>query len=119
MGLFVYTQKGSIISTVVLPTTEIIEPKKMSTPENLKNYQAILSGLEGSIQTDLSLETIMSLVNTQLESGTQFTVESQALTGTGRSDLSSYAMPGSQLYMMEINQDSLEQAKAAIQSVLV
>ncbi|MDN3004546.1 LCP family protein [Streptococcus suis] len=93
--------------------------KKMSTPENLKNYQAILSGLEGSIQTDLSLETIMSLVNTQLESGTQFTVESQALTGTGRSDLSSYAMPGSQLYMMEINQDSLEQSKAAIQSVLV
>ena len=25
MGLFVYTQKGSIISTVDLPTTEIIE----------------------------------------------------------------------------------------------
>ncbi|HEM5990815.1 LCP family protein [Streptococcus suis] len=93
--------------------------KKLSSPDNLANYQAILTGLEGSIQTDLSLETIMGLVNTQLESGTQFTVESQALTGTGRSDLSSYAMPGSQLYMMEINQDSLEQAKAAIQSVLV
>ena len=28
MGLFVYTQKGSIISTVDLPTTEIIEPKE-------------------------------------------------------------------------------------------
>ena len=28
MGLFVYTQKGSRISTVDLPTTEIIEPKK-------------------------------------------------------------------------------------------
>ncbi|NJW41800.1 hypothetical protein HC241_09320, partial [Streptococcus suis] len=28
MGLFFYTQKGSIISTVVLPTTEIIEPKE-------------------------------------------------------------------------------------------
>ncbi|HEM5642947.1 TPA: LCP family protein [Streptococcus suis] len=92
--------------------------KKLTSPDNLANYQAILTGLEGSIQTDLSLETIMGLVNTQLESGTQFTVESQALTGTGRSDLSSYAMPGSQLYMMEINQDSLEQAKAAIQSVL-
>ncbi|RRN49009.1 hypothetical protein EI220_10245 [Streptococcus suis] len=26
MGLFVYTQKGSIISMVDLPTTEIIEP---------------------------------------------------------------------------------------------
>ena len=28
MGLFVYTQKGSIISMVDLPTTEIIEPNK-------------------------------------------------------------------------------------------
>ncbi|HEM6191042.1 TPA: LCP family protein [Streptococcus suis] len=92
--------------------------KKLSSPDNLSNYQAILAGLEGSIQTDLSLETIMSLVNTQLESGTQFTVESQALTGTGRNDLPSYAMPGSQLYMMEINQTSLTQVKSAIQSVL-
>ena len=30
MGLFFYTQKGSIISMVDLPTTEIIEPKKPS-----------------------------------------------------------------------------------------
>ncbi len=29
MGLFFYTQKGSIISTVDLPTTEIIEPNSV------------------------------------------------------------------------------------------
>ncbi|HFU4459667.1 TPA: LCP family protein [Streptococcus suis] len=92
--------------------------KKLSSPENLGNYQTILKGLEGSIQTDLSLETIMDLVNAQLDSGKQFTVESQALTGSGRMDLPSYAMPGSQLYMMEINQDSLTQVKSAIQAVL-
>lgn len=92
--------------------------KKLSSPENLGNYQVILKGLEGSIQTDLAIETIMDLVNTQLESGTQFTVESQALTGSGRMDLPSYAMPGSQLYMMEISQDSLTQVKSAIQAVL-
>lgn len=92
--------------------------KKLSSPENLGNYQAILKGLEGSIQTDLSIETIMDLVNRQLESGSQFTVESQALTGSGRMDLPSYAMPGSQLYMMEISQDSLTQVKSAIQAVL-
>ncbi|MCE2290500.1 AraC family transcriptional regulator, partial [Streptococcus thermophilus] len=28
--LFFYTKKGSIISTVDLPTTEIIEPKKLT-----------------------------------------------------------------------------------------
>ncbi|HFU4205150.1 TPA: LCP family protein [Streptococcus suis] len=92
--------------------------KKLSSPENLTNYQAILKGLEGSIQTDLSLETIMELVNTQLAGGNQFTVESQALTGTGQMGLPSYAMPGSQLYMMEINPDSLAQVKAAMQTVL-
>ncbi|HEL2423012.1 TPA: LCP family protein [Streptococcus suis] len=92
--------------------------KKLSSPENLHNYQAILNSLEGSIQTDLSIKTIIELVNTQLESGTQFTVESQALAGSGRTDLPSYAMPDSQLYMLEINQESLEQAKTAIQSVL-
>lgn len=92
--------------------------KKLGSPENLRNYQAILSGLEGSIQTDLSLETIIGLINTQLESGMPFTVESQALAGTGRMDLPSYAMPGSQLYMMEVSQASLEQVKSAIQSVL-
>ena len=36
MGLFVYTQKGSIISMVDLPTTEIIEPIYL-----LQNYRAI------------------------------------------------------------------------------
>lgn len=92
--------------------------KKLGSPENLRNYQAILSGLEGSIQTDMSPETIIGLINTQLESGTRFMVESQALTGTGRSDLPSYAMPGSQLYMVDINQDSLERVKTAIHSVL-
>ena len=30
MGLFFYTKKGSIISTVDLPTTEIIEPEIMA-----------------------------------------------------------------------------------------
>lgn len=92
--------------------------KKLSSPDNLTNYQAILKGLEGSIQTDMSLETIMELVNAQLAGGNQFTVESQALTGTGQMGLPSYAMPGSQLYMMEINPDSLAQVKAAMQTVL-
>ena len=34
MGLFVYTQKGSIISMVDLPTTEIIEPEKREESED-------------------------------------------------------------------------------------
>ncbi len=39
MGLFFYTQKGSIISTVVLPTTEIIEP---NNPPRLLSSRGII-----------------------------------------------------------------------------
>ena len=35
MGLFVYTQKGSIISMVDLPTTEIIEPNYTKFSERM------------------------------------------------------------------------------------
>ena len=30
MGLFFYNKRGSIIPTVILPTTEIIEPNKVA-----------------------------------------------------------------------------------------
>lgn len=38
MGLFFYTKKGSIISTVDLPTTEIIEPNKFGKKEVLWGF---------------------------------------------------------------------------------
>ena len=47
MGLFFYTKKGSIISTVDLPTTEIIEPfltAKKSQPTGWeKSYSMLLA----------------------------------------------------------------------------
>jgi hypothetical protein len=39
MGLFVYTQKGSIISMVDLPTTEIIEPKFLEIASPCREVQ--------------------------------------------------------------------------------
>ena len=92
--------------------------KKLTSTDALKNYNAILSGLQDSVQTDMSLETMMNLINTQLESGGSYNVTSQALTGTGNTGLPSHAMPESNLYMMEIDQNSLAAAKAAIQEVM-
>lgn len=92
--------------------------QKLSSPEILTNYQAIVNSLQTSVQTDMGVETIMGLVNAQLETGASYTVTSQAVTGTGRMDLPSYAMPSSQLYMMELSPDSLTQAQAAIQAVM-
>ena len=92
--------------------------KKLTSTDALKNYNAILSGLQDSVQTDMSLETMMNLINTQLESGGSYNVTSQALTGTGNTGLPSHAMPEANLYMMEIDQNSLVAAKAAIQEVM-
>lgn len=92
--------------------------KKLTSGQALRNYNEIISGLQDSIQTNMELPTLMNLVNTQLESGQSYQVESQALTGSGRNDLPSYAMPDASLYMMEIQPESLQAAKTAIQNVM-
>ena len=92
--------------------------QKLTSTEALKNYDGIIKGLQDSIQTNMPLETMMKLVNAQLESGGTYKINSQDLKGTGRMDLPSYAMPESSLYMMEISDSSLESVKAAINDVM-
>ena len=92
--------------------------QKLTSTEALKNYDGIIKGLQDSIQTNMPLETMMKLVNAQLESGGTYKINSQDLKGTGRMDLPSYAMPESNLYIMEISDSSLESVKAAINDVI-
>ena len=96
--------------------TAIIQ--KLTSTEVLANYSAVIQGLQESVQTNMPVEVMTDLVNRQLEKGGKYDVQSQDLKGTGRMDLPSYAMPGSQLYMMEVSQDSLASVKAAMTSVL-
>ena len=96
--------------------TAIIQ--KLTSAEVLANYSAVIQGLQESVQTNMPVEVMTDLVNRQLETGGKYGVQSQDLKGTGRMDLPSYAMPGSQLYMMEVSQDSLASVKAAMTSVL-
>lgn len=92
--------------------------QKLTSTEALKNYDSIIKGLQDSVQTNMPLETMINLVNAQLESGGTYKINSQDLKGTGRMDLPSYAMPDSNLYMMEISDSSLESVKAAIKDVM-
>ena len=54
MGLFVYTQKGSIISMVDLPTTKIIEPSNSHC--QLAVFCLLKGG--GNLLTDVELKRI-------------------------------------------------------------
>ncbi|MHC3838130.1 LCP family protein, partial [Streptococcus thermophilus] len=90
---------------------------KLASLKSVSNFTSIVNNLQDSVQTNMSLNT--ALANTQLESGPKFTVTSQAVTGTGSTgQLTSYAMPNSSLYMMKLNNSSVESASQAIKKLM-
>lgn len=92
--------------------------KKLTSKEGLSNYQSVIKDLSQSIQTNMPIETAMGLANEQLSAGKDYNVTSQALTGSGSMGLPSYAMPGANLYMMRINEQSLREVTENIKEVL-
>lgn len=92
--------------------------KKLTSKEGLSNYQSVIKELSESIQTNMPIETVMGLANEQLSAGKDYNVTSQALTGTGSMGLPSYAIPGANLYMTQINEQSLREVTENIKEVL-
>ena len=92
---------------------------KLASLNSVSNFTSIVNNLQDSVQTNMSLDTINALANTQLDSGSKFTVTSQAVTGTGSTgQLTSYAMPNSSLYMMKLDDSSVESASQAIKNLM-
>ena len=92
---------------------------KLASLKSVSNFTSIVNNLQDSVQTNISLDTINALANTQLDSGSKFTVTSQAVTGTGSTgQLTSYAMPNSSLYMMKLDDSSVESASQAIKNLM-
>lgn len=92
---------------------------KLASLKSVSNFTSIVNNLQDSVQTNMSLNTINALANTQLDSGSKFTVTSQAVTGTGSTgQLISYAMPNSSLYMMKLDNSSVESASQAIKKLM-
>ena len=92
---------------------------KLASLKSVSNFTSIVNNLQDSVQTNMSLDTINALANTQLDSGSKFMVTSQAVTGTGSTgQLTSYAMPNSSLYMMKLDDSSVESASQAIKNLM-
>ena len=92
---------------------------KLASLNSVSNFTSIVNNLQDSVQTNMSLDTINALANTQLDSGSKFTVTSQAVTGTGSTgQLTSYAMPNSSLYMMKLDDSSVESSSQAIKKLM-
>ncbi|WP_183121570.1 LCP family glycopolymer transferase CpsA [Streptococcus iniae] len=93
--------------------------RKLTMIKSPAQFSEIVTGLQTSIQTNLTLDQLMTIANAQLESNQSYDITSQDVTGTGSTgELPSYAMPGSALYMYQLDDASLNQAKEAIKAVM-
>ena len=84
----------------------------------ISKYNSILGALDGSFQTDMSMEEITSFIRYQIDKMPHWNIESIAVTGSG--DMQPTYSMGSKLklYVMEPNMNSVNEAKKRINEVL-
>ncbi len=92
--------------------------KKISSSSVLlTNYSSIMSGLSDSFQTNVSDSMIKRLIKIQLNEMNSWNIKSISLDGTGSSDYT-YSMPGTQLYVMIPDENTVKRASDAINGML-
>ena len=91
---------------------------KMLTPSILSNYKEVLENVEGTFETNMSSEDIMSLIKMQLSDLEGYKMINQYLDGTGKLTYGLYSMPNSKLYTMIPNEDTITKAKQQINQIM-
>lgn len=83
----------------------------------LTKYNSILNSLTGSFNTNIDQEEISNIVKKQLESMPNWTIKTISLTGKGAYK-STYSMGSQELYVTLPDQNSIEEVKTTIKSVM-
>ena len=96
---------------------EAIIKKVMNSTTILTKYTSILESLEGSFQTNIEQNEISSLVKSQLNNMSLWTIKNNALTGTG-SYQPTYSIGSLKSYVMFPDNTSVSNAKEKINDVL-
>ena len=90
--------------------------KKMVSPAILTGANEILTSVSGNVDTNMSMEQIQKLIKTQIAEAPTWSIKSMAAEGTGDMQMC-YSYSGSELYVMQPNQESIDAIKEAIQAV--
>ena len=88
---------------------------KATSPELLKNYLSVMNSLEGCFETNISYDTIASLVRDQLDEGGSWQVLSYSVDGTGDNQ-KPYSMSQT-AYVMVPDMTTVDKAKSLMQKV--
>lgn len=91
---------------------------KAMSPSILFNYNDVLGVVLESTQTNMPKSKIVELVNKQIEDNSKWRISSQDAKGEDAFGLPSYAMPGWDLFMYELDQDSVDQLSQKMHDVL-
>lgn len=84
--------------------------RKAMSPAIITNWSSILNSVSDSIEMSFSSSDVTSLIQMQLNDGADWDFQSYALTGSGTYSTNTYSMPGSNLYVMIPNEDTVNQA---------
>lgn len=93
---------------------------KVFSLNTLMNYEKLMNSMEGSFETNMSTDEIMNFMKMLLDDAghlNDWAIERVAATGSGQRS-STYSMPKSSLYVMNPDQDSVDEIKEMIDSVL-
>lgn len=91
--------------------------RKIASPTILKNYPTILNAIDGSFDTNLSVDDIMSFLQRQIDSGAEWEITNMVLEGTD-DNKHVYSMSGVTTYVMVPKEESIKEAKESIQRIL-
>ena len=91
---------------------------KIKSPTVLMNFSKLMDAVSDCFVTSLSQEQISALVRMQLASLSDWDIQSYTVTGTSGKSSQCYSAKGQSLYVMKPDENSVNQAKELIASVL-
>lgn len=96
---------------------QLVINKITSSSTLIANYNEILNALNGTFQTNISMEEITSLVKMQINDMSSWKMESLNVDGTG-AYLPTYSYPGQNLYVMDPKMETVAQAISKLNEIL-
>ena len=91
---------------------------KLKSPTVLMSFSKLMDAVSDCFVTSLSQEQISALVRMQLASLSNWDIQSYTVTGTGAKSSQCYSAKGQSLYVMKPDENSVNEAKTLIASVL-
>lgn len=88
--------------------------RKLLSTETLLNFNSIAEVALNSVNTNMPYDKMIEMANGQIDQPKNWKIKSQAVRGQDATGLPSYLMPGSNLYMMRADEESIDQVHDGI-----